>query len=140
MYSPGLGDAATIAPSICSGRIWSHWLKSERTRSRCSTAVCSSTTSTLVARPHGLGLEKPLLGSAPIFQVKAMSFAVTGTPSPHCRSGLSLIVTAMPFLPSGRSSIFASPLSSVGNSVQSRQEFFQSGPNAVIWRTTNPIA
>ncbi len=99
----------------------------------------SSTTSTLAARFQGLVLENPLAGLLASFQVKAMSFAVTGWPSPHFRSGFSLIVTAMPLLPSGRVSIFASPFCSVGSSVQSRQEFFQLASKAVICRVTKPI-
>jgi hypothetical protein len=50
------------------------------------------------------------------FQVKAMSRAVTGTPSPQASPGFSLMVTARP-LPSR----LASPFSNEGTSVQSRQ-------------------
>ena len=102
-------------------------------RSRCSTAVWSSTTSTLVARRQSLLLLKPELGSRPSFQVKARSRAVTGVPSAQARSGFSLIVTAMP-LPS----ILASPFSSVGASVQSRQMSFASLSAVVIVRMVKP--
>ena len=68
----------------------------------------------------------PVLGSAANFQVKAMSRAVTGLPSPHINPGLSLMVIFMPLVPSGRSSNVARPFSSDGSSAHSRQTGCQS--------------
>ena len=89
------------------------------------------------ARLHGLLLLKPELGSRPTFQVNTRSLVVTGCPSDHFRSGFSLIVTAMPLLPSGWSSSFASPFSASGSSAQSRQAVFQSLSCVVIGRSAN---
>ena len=74
------------------------------------------------------------MGAEASFQVKAMSRAVTGLPSPHIRPGLSLMVTFMPLVPSGRSSMAARPFSSDGSSAQSRQTGCQSLSKALTWR------
>ena len=71
------------------------------TRSRCSTAVWSSTTSTLLARFHGLGLVNPAFGSRAEFPGEGDIARRHRLAVRPCMSGLSLKVTAMPFLPSG---------------------------------------
>ena len=106
---------------MCSGMIWSHCANETWMFGKCNTAVCGSKTSTRSARVQGLELLNPAAGSRLTRQVKARSCAVTGTPSLQARSAFNLIVTAMPFVPSGRSSSLASPFSSVGTSVHSRQ-------------------
>ena len=58
--------------------------------------------------------------------VKAMSFAVTGVPSPHF-IGFSATSVSMPCLPSGRVTIRAVFFSMLGSSTQTRQTRFQSG-------------